>query len=213
MTYGVFVNQVHKPVISEKKVQEMESLKEKVKHPVKERKKIPSSASYHDLYNLKGENPWNSKSQFLGSSRISAFSVNKRNTPVNKLRKHSQLAAKNLKGNRNNFRHKSTGKFTINENNENSRDEITSTNIENNLSEMPKTLYFNVDMQHKHEKPPRKLIITKKKPHIPKMNSKSHIIKHSPRRLKLHKKNKQRDGRRFQLINYRSTNEEMEKGY
>lgn len=63
MSYGAFVNQVHKPIISAKKVQEMENNMDKLKHPIKESRKIPSSASYHDLYNLKGDNPWNSKSQ------------------------------------------------------------------------------------------------------------------------------------------------------
>jgi hypothetical protein len=87
-------NKIHKPIVSEKKKIEMESLKERTKHPVKEGVKIPSSASYNDLYNKNGDHPWNLISQNLGHSTISAFSQNRFTTPKNKLSQHSKLAIK-----------------------------------------------------------------------------------------------------------------------
>jgi len=47
----------------------MENLIQKLKHPIKESKKIPSSLSYHHLYNTNGEHPWHSISQIAGSNK------------------------------------------------------------------------------------------------------------------------------------------------
>ena len=63
-------------MISIKKRIEMEGLIAKTKHPVKESKKIPSSASYDHLYNQNGENPWNSLIRPPNTSHMSISQIN-----------------------------------------------------------------------------------------------------------------------------------------
>ena len=153
MSYGEFVNKVHRPVISIKKKQEMDHLIEKSKHPIKESKKVPSSASYHDLYNTNGENPWNSKTHLLGQSRISSLSATKLTTPINRFKNHSRIGSREMSNNK--IRHKSTGKISLQDEVENSH------NIDHNISEVPKTHHSTMDDSKGAEKPPRKLIISK----------------------------------------------------
>ncbi|CAI2381507.1 unnamed protein product [Moneuplotes crassus] len=186
MTYGQFVQQVHKPIVSEKKKEEMEHLKEKAKHPVKEGKKIPSSAGYHDLYNLHGENPWNSTSHLVGQSRISSLSAINHRTPLNNLRNHSRLVSRGAKNSTRKLKHKSTGKFTLNEN-ENFGDEISNEHPENNFSEVPKTIYSTTEAAKYSEKKPKKLIIMKKSKRVHKGLRAKRL---SPRKLKNHKREK-----------------------
>lgn len=56
----------------------MDDLILRLKHPVKESKKVPSSYSYHNLYNTNGEHPWNSISQY--------HPAGSRKTPMNATR-------------------------------------------------------------------------------------------------------------------------------
>ena len=77
MSYGEFVTKVHKPAICPKKKNEMDDLISRLKHPVKESKKIPSSYSYHNLYNINGEHPWNSISQYTAESRKTPMNVSR----------------------------------------------------------------------------------------------------------------------------------------
>lgn len=76
MSYGEFVSQVHRPITSLKKKVEMENLISKLKHPIKESKKIPSSASYHNLYNQNGQNPWSSMIKNSTNTHISMSQAN-----------------------------------------------------------------------------------------------------------------------------------------
>jgi hypothetical protein len=169
--YGQFVSKVHRPVVSVKKRQEMELMKERAHHPIKETKKVPSSAGYHDLYNTKGDNPWNSKSQLLNNTRLTTLSSNKIE-PLNKLRHHSHLASKSSNTSSFNIKHKSNGRRTALNGEEMSGTDGGST--------------INVNL----ERPPRKLLISKKKPHKPSPRTK---YRPSPKRLKVHKTSKRRE--------------------
>lgn len=178
-TYGEFVNKVHKPVISEKKKAEMDSIIEKLKHPVKETKKIPSSASYHDLYNTNGKNPWASTSV-----------LHKSTTPTNKLHKHSFLAGGNSRSQsriKEMSSKKNRSKLTLNTHENRDNGSNDSTNLELPNTEIGQTQLSALNDRTNQSGPPKKLIISKKKPHHP-VSSKKY--KPSPKRLKLPKRGK-----------------------
>ena len=87
----------------------------------KKQNKIPSSAGYHDLYNTKGENPWNSKSQLLNKSKMSTLTLSKIES-AHKLRQHSKLASRSTNKSANHIIHKSTGKMTTQDGGDNSEE-------------------------------------------------------------------------------------------
>jgi hypothetical protein len=173
-SYGQFVSKVHRPVVSVKKRHEMELMKDRAHHPIKETKKVPSSAGYHDLYNTKGENPWSSNLQLLNNTRLTTLSSNKIE-PLNKLRHHSQLASKSSNTSSFNIKHKSNGRKTAH-----NREEMSGTDGGSTI---------NVNL----ERPPRKLLISKKKPHKPSPRTNYNKYRPSPKRLKVHKTSKRRE--------------------
>jgi len=154
IVYGEFVNKMHKPVISLKKKVQMESLVEKSKHPIKESKKIPSSASYHDLYNVDGKHPWNVSPQNMTNSRISGISKQRFSTPKSRLVQHSKFSVRkhNQKKSKINksLKHNSHSKLSI------ARDEINSD--DQNNTDVLKTHSSTINVV---KGPARKLIISK----------------------------------------------------
>ena len=69
ISYGEFVNKIHKPIVCPKKKLEMEHMINRLKHPAKQIKKFQNSLNYNQLYNVNGEHPWNSVSQITNGSR------------------------------------------------------------------------------------------------------------------------------------------------
>ena len=189
MSYGEFVNKIHKPVISIKKKMEMEALKDKIKHPIKETVKIPSSASYHDLYNLNGKNPWNTVSQSLGQTRSSSKSHQKFTTPTNKFSSNQKLVSelrKKKKFYHKSVKHESTENITLKEHGDDS--EEGSEHADPHRTEVHHTNSSTLNEKTETDGLPRKLIIKKKTAYKPPMSMQGVRHRPSPKRLKVPKR-------------------------
>ncbi|CAI2382996.1 unnamed protein product [Moneuplotes crassus] len=181
MSYGMFVNQAHKPLISKKKRLEMTFIKQKIRHPVKHSRKVSSSAGYNELYNTTGKNPWSSTSQLARGSQISNSTLPHSRTPMNQLRGRSSLLGKKSINQGIRLRHRGTGVSTMTLNNATKGGHLDST-----ATEVPRTISF-TDVVNKLHKKSRKLIIMKKSKRAIKKNS---VKQCSPKRIHNYSKKK-----------------------